>query len=160
MHLPPWRPGVIRTQRKERSSTPPWRHTGANLKLITHRCYLREVAFEWELTEETLYLPLGFLQGGCINAFPAAQRAGRAELQRRSPRGLAVQSPLPNPAKPQTMSESFVPSQTLPSATCPQSINASVQLAVPTKLFSGSSLPHTNHSETCKTEPQQLNADS
>ena len=38
----------------------PW----ANLKAISQRCYLREVAFERELTEETIYLPLGCLQGG------------------------------------------------------------------------------------------------
>ena len=39
----------------------PW----ANLKSISHRYYLREVAFERELTKETIYLPLGCLQGGC-----------------------------------------------------------------------------------------------
>jgi len=38
----------------------PW----ANLKSISHRCYLEEVAFVWELTEETIVLPLGCLQGG------------------------------------------------------------------------------------------------
>jgi len=37
---------------------------GANLKSISHRCHLREKAFEWELTEETIHLPLGCLQGG------------------------------------------------------------------------------------------------
>ena len=36
----------------------------ANLKSIFHRCYLREAAFERELTNETIYLPLGCLQGG------------------------------------------------------------------------------------------------
>ena len=36
----------------------------ANLKSISHRCYLFEVAFEWELTKETIDLPLGCLQGG------------------------------------------------------------------------------------------------
>ena len=35
-----------------------------NPKSISHGCYLREVAFEWELTKETIYLPLGCLQGG------------------------------------------------------------------------------------------------
>ena len=39
-------------------------NTGANLKTISHRCCLREVAFEWEFTEETIYLRLGCLQGG------------------------------------------------------------------------------------------------
>ena len=28
------------------------------------RCYLREVAFEWKLTKESILLPLGCLQGG------------------------------------------------------------------------------------------------
>ena len=37
---------------------------GANLKSISHRCYLQEVAFGWDVTKETIYLPLGCLQGG------------------------------------------------------------------------------------------------
>ena len=41
---------------------------GANLKSISHRCYLFEVAFVWELTKETIVLPLGCLQGGCVMA--------------------------------------------------------------------------------------------
>ena len=36
---------------------------GANLKAISHRCYLREVAFEWELTKETAHLPLELSAG-------------------------------------------------------------------------------------------------
>ena len=35
----------------------------ANLKSVSHICCLREVAFEWELTQETIYLPQGCLQG-------------------------------------------------------------------------------------------------
>jgi len=42
----------------------PGGNTGANLKSTSHRCYLWEVVFEWELTEETIYLPLNCLQGG------------------------------------------------------------------------------------------------
>ena len=38
----------------------PW----ANIQSISHRCYLFEVAFVWELTKETIHLPLGCLQGG------------------------------------------------------------------------------------------------
>ena len=45
-------------------STHPAGNSGANLKSISYRCYLREVASEWELTRETIYLPLGCLQGG------------------------------------------------------------------------------------------------
>ena len=41
----------------------PGGNSGANLKSISHKCHLREVAFEWELTKETIYLPLGCLQG-------------------------------------------------------------------------------------------------
>ena len=36
----------------------------ANLKSISHRCYLFEVAFVWDLTKETIDLPVGCLQGG------------------------------------------------------------------------------------------------
>ena len=35
-----------------------------NLKSISHRCHLFEVAFVWELTKETINLPLGCLHGG------------------------------------------------------------------------------------------------
>ena len=42
----------------------PGGNPGANLKSISHKCYLFEVAFVWELTEETIVLPLGCLQGG------------------------------------------------------------------------------------------------
>jgi hypothetical protein len=38
-------------------------NSGAYLESISHRVYLREVAFEWELTKETIYLPKGCLQG-------------------------------------------------------------------------------------------------
>jgi len=37
---------------------------GANLKSISHRCYLFVVAFVWELSKETIVLPMGCLQGG------------------------------------------------------------------------------------------------
>ena len=37
----------------------------ANLRSISHRCRLFEVAFVWELTKETIHLPMGCLQGGC-----------------------------------------------------------------------------------------------
>ena len=36
----------------------------ANHEQISHRCYLREIAFEWKLTKETIYLLMGCLQGG------------------------------------------------------------------------------------------------
>ena len=40
----------------------------ANLESISHRCYLRKEAFEWELTKDTIYLPLGCLQGGDLES--------------------------------------------------------------------------------------------
>ena len=54
------------------------RHAGvelrANLKLISHRCHLFEVAFVLDLTKETIQLPLGCLQGEY-----AATRSNRGE---------------------------------------------------------------------------------
>ena len=40
---------------------------GANLKPIYHICHPILVAFVWELTEETIHLPLGRLQGGMLS---------------------------------------------------------------------------------------------
>ena len=42
----------------------PGGNPGANIESISHRFYFCEVAFEWELTKETIYLPLGCLHGG------------------------------------------------------------------------------------------------
>ena len=41
---------------------------GANLKSISHICHPILVAFVWELTKETIDLPLGCLQGGSCSA--------------------------------------------------------------------------------------------
>ena len=38
----------------------------ANLKSISQKCHFFEAAFKWELTKETIYLPLGRLQGGRV----------------------------------------------------------------------------------------------
>ena len=48
---------------------------GANFKSISHRCYLREVAFERELTKETIYLPLGCLLRSACRVPPALSSA-------------------------------------------------------------------------------------
>jgi len=40
------------------------RELRANVKSISHKCNLEEVAIVWELTQETIRLPLGCLQGG------------------------------------------------------------------------------------------------
>ena len=42
----------------------PGGNPAANLKSISHRCHPILVAFAWELTKETIHLPLGCLQGG------------------------------------------------------------------------------------------------
>jgi len=56
------------------TSAPAQNHPGvelrANLKSISHRCHLFEVAFVWELTKETIHLPLGCLQGGACARVP------------------------------------------------------------------------------------------
>jgi len=58
-------PGESQTNAIKRSTRhQPGGNPVAKLKSIPHRCYLREVAFEWELTKETIDLPLGCLQGG------------------------------------------------------------------------------------------------
>ena len=35
----------------------------AKLKYISHKCHLFEMTFVWELTKETIHLPVGCLQG-------------------------------------------------------------------------------------------------
>jgi len=42
----------------------PGGNPGANLKSISHRCHPILVAFVWELTKETIDLPLACLLGG------------------------------------------------------------------------------------------------
>ena len=49
-------------------SSHPGGNPGANLKSISHRCHPILVAFVWELTEETIHLPLGCLEGGSRHA--------------------------------------------------------------------------------------------
>ena len=53
----------------------PGGNPGGNLKSISQKCYLREVAFEWELTKETIHLPLGCLQGGVSSKRSGATRS-------------------------------------------------------------------------------------
>ena len=63
----------------------------ANLKSISHRCHVFEVAFVWKLTKETMQLPLGCLQGGCAAWWRGSTRNGHLhhfDLCGRSP--LAV----------------------------------------------------------------------
>jgi hypothetical protein len=55
-------------------SSHPGGNLGANPKSISHTYYFREVAFEWELTKETIYLPLGCLQGGLVLATTSHQK--------------------------------------------------------------------------------------
>jgi len=51
----------------------------ANLKPISQRCHPTLVAFAWELTKETLDLPLGCLQGGDGNEIIACFSFSRIE---------------------------------------------------------------------------------
>ena len=62
----------------------PGGNPGANLKSISQRCYLFEVAFAWELTKETIVLPLGCLQGGSPMQ-TSASTAGLAVLHQILP---------------------------------------------------------------------------
>ena len=63
-----------------------WCHPGvelrANLESISNRCHLFEIAFVWELTKETLGLPLGCLQGGFSAARSAEARSSHSGLRR------------------------------------------------------------------------------
>ena len=40
----------------------------ANVNSISHRCHLSGVAFAWELTKETIHLPLGWMPGAAPRA--------------------------------------------------------------------------------------------
>ena len=65
MRLPPpftEAAGLITADGK--AHTHPGGDPGANFKTISKRCYFFEVAFVWELTKETIVLPLGCLQRG------------------------------------------------------------------------------------------------
>ena len=48
----------------------PGGNPGADLKSISHRRHPILVTFVWELTEETINLPLGCLQGGALKLTP------------------------------------------------------------------------------------------
>ena len=65
----------------------------ANLKSIFHRCHLFEVAFVWELTSETIHLPLGCLQVGyrVHLPLPALPRWPPLHLQRDLPQRCETQ---------------------------------------------------------------------
>ena len=62
-------PQVMSARAAPPSSHHPDGNPEANLKSISHRCYLREAAFQWELTKATIDLPLGCLQGGYTPLF-------------------------------------------------------------------------------------------
>ena len=60
----------------------PGGNPAANLKSISHRCHPILVAFVWELTEETINLPLGCLQGRYCMSDARVQEV--EELRRRA----------------------------------------------------------------------------
>ena len=47
---------------------PPWRQARDKSKSISHRFNPILVVFVWELTKETIEIPLGFLQGGLLSS--------------------------------------------------------------------------------------------
>ena len=57
-----WDAQLLGPHRRLAHGPPPWLRV--NLKSISHRCHLILVSFVWELTQETINLPLGCLQGG------------------------------------------------------------------------------------------------
>ena len=64
---------------------PLWMQPRGKSKSISHRCYLREVAFDWELTNETIYLPLCGFQGALNSTsrfLPPLQNAPQCLLAR------------------------------------------------------------------------------
>ena len=67
--------------------------SGANLKSIPHRCYLREVAFVWKVTEETSYSPLGCLKGGYTNLRTTDGLSGADVLVGLTERGCTGSKP-------------------------------------------------------------------
>ena len=76
--------GRIRRSSLNGSEYHPGGNPCANLKSIFHRCPIL-VAFVWELTKETIDLPLGCLQGGRFSQRASFSRADREECS-----GLAV----------------------------------------------------------------------
>jgi len=88
--LKPWRrktclctcPRAPRSGGKGGCINHPGGNPGANLKSISHRCHLREVAFVWELTKETIYLPLGCLQVGLSDTAATSQEERWDETSR------------------------------------------------------------------------------
>ena len=59
---------------------------GQIFKSISHRCYLFDAAFLWELTTEIVDLPLGCLQGGEGTRHSSAKRCNRKESWRAARR--------------------------------------------------------------------------
>ena len=61
----------------------PGGNPGADLKSISNRCCLFEVAFVWELTKENIVLPLGCLQGGGVAQLRFSQHAQPSDRSKR-----------------------------------------------------------------------------
>ena len=93
---------------KTRDMYHPEGNPGENLKSFSHRCHPILVAFVWELTEETIDLPLGCLQGGQTSSDQLCESSGTKERlhgslpdrtwRRRIPRHFwRVEIPEPGP---------------------------------------------------------------
>ena len=73
----------------------------ANLKSISHRCHFFDVAFVWELTKETIHLPVGCLQSGDhMNAAGAGEIGPHMPAARHlSVHKLVLQKSIPTPIR-------------------------------------------------------------
>jgi len=72
----------------------PGGNPGANRESISHRCYLFEIAFVWELTKETIHLPLGCLQGG-TRRLQAVEATSPVSIGETIPTPTAPRLPMP-----------------------------------------------------------------
>jgi len=72
----------------------PGGNPGENLKSISHRCYL-EVAFVWELTKETIVLPLVASRAVRGHSMPSPRPVGNPNSFSNPPATYGVTSELP-----------------------------------------------------------------
>jgi len=76
-----------RTKRHGSTLHHPGGNPGANLQSTSQRCHPILVAFVWELTRETIYLPLGCLQGGGLRVIKQKKKIWGASCHASDHRG-------------------------------------------------------------------------
>ena len=79
----------------------PGGNPGANLKSISRRCYLFEVAFVWELTKENIVLPPVCLRGGTLVPTPTLSTPG-VRIPGRMPGACVLHPVFPRRSRYQT----------------------------------------------------------